>query len=179
LIDRLPRCSASPESTDGREGFLHPYRAEGGVGEMTLRILVRDFDSTKLAMHAETIRSAALESEAAFPGASIEVRISPQYRNMAEGLAREPRAVLFARQALERLGRQPQLTIIRGGTDGSRFTELNLPTPNLSTGEHNPHSILEWTCLEEMAQAAEMLVQLAQIWGTETIGHVSATPPSN
>ncbi len=83
---------------------------------------------------------------------------------MAEGLAREPRAVEFAQLALERLGREPRLTIIRGGTDGSRFTELGLPTPNLSTGEHNPHSNLEWTCLEEMADAVKMLVELVQLW---------------
>jgi tripeptide aminopeptidase len=100
----------------------------------------------------------------------VEVEIIPQYRNMADGLRREPRAVKLAQQALERLGRTPHLTIIRGGTDGSRFTELGLPTPNLSTGEHNPHSPLEWTCLEEMTQAAEMLVELVQLWGAERSG---------
>ena len=95
---------------------------------------------------------------------AIDVEIVKQYRNMAEGLAREPRAAAYAQEAFRRLGREPKLTIIRGGTDGSRFTELGLPTPNLSTGEHNPHSPLEWTCLEEMVQAAEVLVELAQVW---------------
>ncbi|HEY1377862.1 MAG TPA: M20/M25/M40 family metallo-hydrolase, partial [Gemmataceae bacterium] len=99
-----------------------------------------------------------------FPGSKIDVQIQPQYRNMAEGLAREPRAVAYAEAALRRLGREPKLTIIRGGTDGSRFTELGLPTPNLSTGEHNPHSPLEWTCLEEMQTAVKVLVELAQVW---------------
>ena len=99
-----------------------------------------------------------------FPGSAIEVRIVPQYRNMADGLAREPRAVEYARQAFQRLGRTPKLTIIRGGTDGSRFTELGLPTPNLSTGQHNPHSVLEWACLEEMQQAVEVLVELVKRW---------------
>ena len=164
LVDRFPRDTLSPETTADRQGFLHPYRVEGGVGEVVVRVLLRDFDSARLNELAATIKSAAAETERAFPGASIEVEIVPQYRNMGEGLAREPRAVRFAQQALERLGRPCRLTIIRGGTDGSRFTELGLPTPNLSTGEHNPHSILEWTCLEEMTQAVEMLIELVQVW---------------
>ena len=81
---------------------------------------------------------------------------------------REPRAVAFAQRALANLERQPKLTIIRGGTDGSRFTELGLPTPNLSTGEHNQHSPLEWTCLEDMRQAVEMLVELVQVWASQS-----------
>jgi tripeptide aminopeptidase len=167
FLDRLPRDALAPERTEGREGFLHPYQLSGGVAEVTMRILLRDFETPKLQHLAARLAEAAAETERAFPGAAVEVTITPQYRNMAEGLAREPRAVLFARRALERLGRVPRLTIIRGGTDGSRFTELGLPTPNLSTGEHNPHSPLEWTCLEEMGQAARMLIELLQIWGAE------------
>jgi tripeptide aminopeptidase len=167
FIDRLPREALSPETTGGREGFLHPYHLVGGVAEVTMRILLRDFDSANLARLAALLRTAAADSQRDFPGATVEVETTAQYRNMGEGLAREPRAVLFAERALERLGRQPRLTIIRGGTDGSRFTELGLPTPNLSTGEHNPHSPLEWTCLEEMSQAVEMLVQLAEVWAGE------------
>ncbi len=164
FVARLPREALSPESTSEREGFLHPYHFQSGVAEARIRILLRDFQTANLAELAARLRIAAQESERAFPGASIEIRGTPQYRNMAEGLAREPRAVSFAKQALERLGRVPRLTIIRGGTDGSRFTELGLPTPNLSTGEHNPHSPLEWTCLEEMAQAVVMLIELVQVW---------------
>jgi tripeptide aminopeptidase len=167
FMARLPRHSMSPETTADREGFLHPYRVEGGVGEVTLRVLLRDFNSAALALLFGLVETAANDTVASFPGASINVHVSPQYRNMAEGLAREPRAVKLAVAALERLGRTPRLTIVRGGTDGSRFTELGLPTPNLSTGEHNPHSILEWTCLEEMEWAVEMLIELAQQWGRE------------
>jgi tripeptide aminopeptidase len=83
---------------------------------------------------------------------------------MAEGLAREPRAVAYAQRALKCLGRTAELTIVRGGTDGSRLTELGLPTPNISTGEHNPHSPLDWACLDEMAQSVEWLVSLAEVW---------------
>jgi tripeptide aminopeptidase len=167
FIGRLPRESQLPETTSERQGFLHPYQLEGGVGEARLRVLLREFDADKLASLARLLEDAAAQSQRAFPGSSIELQITPQYRNMAAGLAREPRAVAFAAEAIKRLGRTPRLTIIRGGTDGSRFTELGLPTPNLSTGEHNPHSPLEWTCLEEMVQAVEMLLELVQIWGRE------------
>ncbi len=167
FIGRLPADTLSPETTDGRQGFLHPYQMSGGVAEVGMRILLRDFDTAELTSLGGRLQEAAAATQRAFPGATVDVEVTPQYRNMAEGLQREPRAVLFARQALERLGREPRLTIVRGGTDGSRFTELGLPTPNLSTGEHNLHSPLEWTCLEEMVQAAEMLVELAQLWGGE------------
>ena len=159
---RVPRCR--PRSASGREGFLHPYHFAGGVAEVQLRIALRDFDTANLIRWADQLRQAAAASEAAFPGAKIDVDVQPQYRNFADGLAREPRAVAFAVQAWKRLGREPRLTIIRGGTDGSLLTEHGLPTPNLSTGEHNPHSPLEWTCLEEMVQAVEMLVELVQVW---------------
>ena len=104
FLDRLPR-ELSPETTALRQGFLHPYHVEGGVAEVKLRILLRDFDTSRLAEQAALLRSIANEIEQAYPGARIEVEITPQYRNMAEGLAREPRAVDFARRALERLRR--------------------------------------------------------------------------
>jgi tripeptide aminopeptidase len=165
LLDRLPRQVLSPETTAEREGFLHPYRVEGGVAEVTLRILLRDFDTPRLAERAELLRQAAAGIVAEYPQARIDVRVTPQYRNMAEGLRKEPRALAFAEEAMRRAGLGPKRTIVRGGTDGSRLTELGLPTPNLSTGEHNPHSPLEWTCLEEMQTAVRVLVELAQVWG--------------
>jgi tripeptide aminopeptidase len=105
---------------------------------------------------------------AEYPRAGIQVEVTPQYRNMAEGLARDPRALTFAEEAMRRAGVEPKRTIVRGGTDGSRLTELGLPTPNLSTGEHNLHSPLEWTCLEEMQTAVRVLVELARVWGEGT-----------
>lgn len=167
FLARLPNQGMSPETTSDREGFLHPYVVNGGVAEVTLKILLRDFDTPRLAELAEVLRRAAAESQQKFSGAKIEIDVTAQYRNMADGLAREPRAVEFAKRALERLGRTPRLTIIRGGTDGSRFTELGLPTPNLSTGQHHLHSPLEWACLEEMAAAGRMLVELLKIWAED------------
>jgi tripeptide aminopeptidase len=169
FLDRLPREGFSPETTDGREGFLHPYVVEGGVAETTIKILLRDFDTAALATKAELLRKLAAEVERDVAGIKIEVAVRKQYRNMADGLRREPRAVQFAEEAFRRLGRPCKLTIVRGGTDGSQFTELGLPTPNLSTGEHNPHSPLEWTCLEEMTAAVAMLAELVQRWGEERV----------
>jgi tripeptide aminopeptidase len=165
LLDRLPRHTLAPEATADREGFLHPYRIEGGVASVTMRILLRDFETARLAEKADVLRAVARPLAAEFPQARIEIQVTPQYRNMAEGLAKEPRALDFAEEAMHRAGLQPKRTIVRGGTDGSRLTEMGLPTPNLSTGEHNLHSPLEWTCLEEMQTAVKVLVELAQVWG--------------
>lgn len=163
FVTRLPR-DLSPEMTDDRDGFLHPYVVEGGVAEITLKILLRDFDARRLSDQAQLLERAKAATLAIWPDCQIEIIVTPQYRNMAEGLAREPRAVSYAEEAHRRLGRQATRTIIRGGTDGSRLTEFGLPTPNLSTGEHNPHSPLEWTCLEEMAAAVEVVTMIARVW---------------
>ncbi len=165
LLARLPRQTLSPETTADREGFLHPYRIEGGVAEVTMRILLRDFDTPRLEDYAALLKGIARNLLTEFPQAQIDVKVTPQYRNMADGLKKEPRAVEFAQEAMRRCGLEPKVTRVRGGTDGSRLTELGLPTPNLSCGEHNPHSPLEWTCLEEMAMSVRVLEELAQVWG--------------
>lgn len=165
FLERLPWLTLAPETTSDREGFLHPYRIEGGVAQVTLRILLRDFVTAKLGEKAQLLRQVAATLAAEHPRAKIEVQVTPQYRNMAEGLAKEPRALDFAEVAMRRAGLEPRRTLVRGGTDGSRLTEMGLPTPNLSCGEHNLHSPLEWTCLEEMDCAVRVLVELSQVWG--------------
>jgi tripeptide aminopeptidase len=169
FLDSLPQKSLSPETTADREGFLHPYRIEGGVAEVALRILLRDFDTARLADHAAVLHTAARTLVTEFPRAVIDVQVTPQYRNMADGLAKEPRALEYAEEAMRRAGVVPRRTIVRGGTDGSRLTEKGLPTPNLSCGEHNLHSPLEWTCLEEMTTAVDVLVELAGVWAGPAI----------
>jgi len=164
FIDRMPQRQLSPETTDGRDGFLHPYAIEGGVAAASVRILLRDFETARLAVQADLLRSIAAGLSAEFPAARIQVDVRKQYRNMRDGMEREPRAIPHAVEAMKRVGLTPKLTVIRGGTDGSRLTELGLPTPNLSTGEHNPHAPLEWSCLEEMQTAADVLVALAAVW---------------
>ena len=164
FLSRLPTARLSPETTDGREGFIHPYHIEGGVAEASARLILRDFETTELAAQAALLESIAATLRVEHPRAQIIVEVRPQYRNMREGLAKEPRALTKAVDAYRSLGREPKMTIIRGGTDGSLLTAKGLPTPNLSTGEHNPHSPLEWTSVEEMQAAADLLVQLAVEW---------------
>ncbi len=164
FLAHLPERGISPETTSGRQGFLHPYKIEGGVAQVTIQILLRDFETAGLAVLAEHLHTAAAQTMTDWPGARVAVAIKTQYRNMAEGLDKEPRAVEYAEHAFRALGIEARKTIIRGGTDGSQLTEKGLPTPNLSTGQHNPHSPLEWACLEEMEQAVEVVVALAKQW---------------
>jgi tripeptide aminopeptidase len=167
FLSRLPTDRLSPETTDGRDGFLHPYQISGGVASASARIILRDFETPKLADHARLLEGIAAELRAKHPRAKIEVEIQKQYRNMRDGLTKEPRALSKAVEAVRAAGLEPELSQIRGGTDGSVLTERGLPTPNLSSGQHNPHSPLEWTCLEEMQKAVDTLIELARIWGRE------------
>src|SRR5580704_2944112 len=168
FITRMPTDTLCPEVTDGREGFLHPYQLTGGVATASVRIILRDFETPTLREHAARLEAIAAELRAQHPRARIEIEIVKQYRNMRDGLGKEPRAMPKAIEATRAAGLEPELSIIRGGTDGSVLTERGLPTPNLSTGQHNPHSPLEWTSLEEMQQAVDVLVQLTVSWGRET-----------
>jgi tripeptide aminopeptidase len=167
FITRLPTDTDSPETTDGRQGFIHPYHIEGGVAEASARILLRDFETKQLGEYATLLKQIAADLETEHPRAKINVTVRQQYRNMRDGLAKEPRALEKAIEATQAAGIEPTMSIIRGGTDGSQLSEIGLPTPNLSTGEHNPHSPLEWTSVEEMQQAVDVLVQLAIAWGRE------------
>ena len=166
FLDQLP-ADLSPECTDGRDGFLHPYVIEGGVANVSLKILLRDFETTRLGDYATLLQNLAASVQQENPGITVEVAVRQQYRNMADGLASEPRAVTLAVKAHENLGRSAEQTIIRGGTDGSRLTELGLPTPNLSSGQHNIHSPLEWACLDEMLAACEVGVEIVKLWAAE------------
>jgi tripeptide aminopeptidase len=167
FLTRLPRDRLAPEATDGREGFIHPMEIRGGVGEVKIRFLLRDFQTPRLEDHAQVLRQAADATLAEFPGAGFDMAITRSYLNMADGLVREPRAVFYAEKALQRLGRTAKKTIVRGGTDGSRLTELGLPTPNLSSGAHSIHSPTEWASLDEMACSVQWVVALAETWAAE------------
>lgn len=167
LISSLPTETLSPETTDGRDGFIHPYHVEGGVAEASARLILRDFETEKLAEYAGLLDSLAQPLREKYPRAEIKIDVHKQYRNMRDGLVKEPRALEKAIEATRAAGLEPNLDIIRGGTDGSLLTEKGLPTPNLSSGQHNPHSPLEWTTVEEMQQAVDVLVQLARLWGQE------------
>ena len=164
FLERLP-AEQAPETTEDRVGFIHPYVLDGGVAEVTIKILLRDFDTSQLQVKADLVREIASQVEQDYPGISIEVDHQKQYRNMADGLPKDPRAVEFAKQAHDQLNLEYRLSSIRGGTDGSMLTEKGLPTPNLSSGQHTQHSPLEWACLDEMIQQGQVLIQTAIILG--------------
>ncbi|MCA8986268.1 MAG: peptidase T [Planctomycetaceae bacterium] len=168
FLDRLPQRTLSPETTDDREGFIHPYHVEGGVAFASARLILRDFETEALSRQAQLLESIAEGLRNEFPLARITIEIKHQYRNMREGLRKEPRALAFAIEATSAAGLEPHLDIIRGGTDGSLMTAKGLPTPNLSSGQHNPHSPLEWTSEIEMETAKMVLVELARRWGQES-----------
>jgi len=163
FIERLP-ADIVPERTEDRQGFMHPYTLQAGVAEATMKVLLRSFDTPKLSEYAATLTKIAEQVQDDVPGCQVSVDVTKQYRNLGDGLKKEPRAAAYAIEAHQRLGREPVLDIIRGGTDGSAFTEMGLPTPNLSSGQHNIHSPLEFACLDEMIAACEIGIELVKIW---------------
>lgn len=167
FISRLPWQRLAPETTKGRDGFLHPYVIEGGVPEVKIRILLRSFVTSELAEEAKILQNVADSILAEHPKAKITVEVKKQYRNMIEALEKEPRAAKLAAEAIRKVGMEPKFESIRGGTDGARLSEMGLPTPNLSTGMHNFHSPLEFACLEQMENAVKVLIELSQLWGKE------------
>ena len=164
FLVRLPRGELSPETTEGRDGFLHPYELKASVEQAVAKILLRDFDTSKLADYAELLRKTGKEVERVVPGCRVGIEVAPQYRNLGDGLKHDPRAVAFAEEAHRRLEKPFRLNAIRGGTDGSQLTALGLPTPNLSSGQHNPHSPREFACLDEMLEACDVVLELLKVW---------------
>jgi tripeptide aminopeptidase len=164
ILARLPQDRLSPETTEGREGFVHPVLVQGDSSEVELRFIVRDFENERLAEHVAFLRGLAEEVAAVEPRCSIEVEDRIQYRNPRVALDRHPEIVANLEEAVRRVGLEPRQTSIRGGTDGSALTEMGLPTPNLFTGGHDAHSEREWICVEDMGLASATLVELAQVW---------------
>ena len=164
IVARLPRDSRSPETTDGREGYVHPTLVDGDSAEVELRFIVRDFEDERLDEHVAFLRGLAEEVAATEPRCSIEVESRVQYRNMRDAIAQHPEIVANLEEAIRRVGLEPRRTAIRGGTDGSALTQMGLPTPNIFTGGHDAHSEREWICVEDMGLAAATIVELAKIW---------------
>jgi len=164
LIQRLPQDTDTPETTDGRQGFIFLYSLKGTAAAAELQFILRDFEVEGLQAYGDQIRAAAAHIQAAEPRAQIDVTITPQYRNMRYWLEKDKTPVEMAEKALERAGIPLISRPVRGGTDGSWLTAKGLPTPNLFTGMHNCHGPLEWVSLQDMARATEMCVHLAQVW---------------
>ena len=168
IVDTLPQVTRTPETTSGREGFIHVYQMTGTAAAASLAFILRDFELDGLRGHGELLQQVCAAIQATEPRARIACTITPQYRNMRYWLEKDMRPVELAREACRRLGIEPGSTPTRGGTDGSRLTELGVPTPNLFTGMQNIHGPQEWISVQDMACATDVCVELAELWGGET-----------
>ena len=164
FVQRLPAGELSPESTDGHDGFVHPYIQQSGVDKTIVKLIIRDFETAGLAAKEALVDRLARDAAAAFPGARVDVAVDQQYRNMRAVLDGRPEIVANAHEAIRRCGLAVTTKSIRGGTDGSRLSFMGLPTPNLFAGEHNFHSRLEWVSRQDMEKAVEVVVALCQVW---------------
>ena len=164
FVDSLPRDTLSPETTEGREGFVHPTEIRGDAESATVTLILRDFEWEPLEEHEALVRGLAEEAAAADPRADVTFERWEQYRNMREALDRVPHVVEGALEAARRVGLEPRLGSIRGGTDGSRLTELGLPTPNVFTGGNEYHSVREWISVQDLALSAATVVELIRVW---------------
>ena len=164
VLDALPKNEWSPETTEKRQGFVHPVAVNGIAEKATIQFIVRDFTLSGLQQHHDRLKKIAEETVARFPGATLEYTAQEQYRNMKEVLDGCAQVAAYAEEAIQRSGLNVKKESIRGGTDGSRFSYIGMPCPNIFTGMQNIHSKLEWIGTKDMAKAAETIVHLAMIW---------------
>ena len=168
FIEKLPKNTLSPETTEKKEGFVHPTTFNANEELATVKFIIRDFVTEKLAEKEDLVKKLAEETAAEFPGSRVEVEVKEQYRNMKYILDQYPQVGDNAIEAMKRLKIEPILSPIRGGTDGSRLSYMGLPTPNIFAGEHSFHSKLEWVAVQDMEMAVRVIVELAQIWEERT-----------
>ncbi len=163
IIAALPKDRLSPETTEGKQGFLHPVEMEAKAESARIDFIVRDFDNTLLAQHRQVLEDIVAEVAKTYPNSTIEVKFTEQYRNMKQVLDDHPHVMELAATAIRNVGITPKPDSIRGGTDGSRLSFMGLPCPNIFAGEHAFHSKYEWASLEEMEAAAKVMVEIARL----------------
>lgn len=164
FVDALPKDCWSPETTEKREGYVHPVSIEGQIEKTTVKFIIRDFVTAQLKIHEDQLEAILKETVAKYPGARYEFSVHEQYRNMMDILKDLPHVTEYANEAMIRAGVQPEQHIIRGGTDGSRLSFMGLPCPNIFTGEMAIHSKHEFVSVQDMQKAVDTLVHLVQIW---------------
>jgi tripeptide aminopeptidase len=164
FLDSLPKDEWSPETTEGRYGFVHPVRMEGLAEKATIEFIIRDFVTSRLTAYEEHLRSKVEDAVRAYPGARADFEIFEQYRNMKEVLDQHPQVSEFALEAIERAGMTPNKSSARGGTDGSRLSFMGLPCPNIFTGEMAFHGKHEYVSIQDMQKSVETIVHLARLW---------------
>ena len=164
IVDRLPKDNCSPETTEGKEGFLHPVSIAGALEKATVSFIVRDFSDEGLKQKEALLEGIVKEVMQDFPRSAYRLEVKQQYRNMKQVIDRHPEIVEHAMEAIRRAGLTPIKTSVRGGTDGSRLSLMGLPCPNVFAGEHAFHSRLEWVSVQDMEKAVQTIVHLAMIW---------------
>jgi tripeptide aminopeptidase len=167
VIDTLPQATQTPETTDGRDGFWHVTSASGSAARAEMNIILRDFEREGLRARGEMLKQVCAAIAATEPRARITCEISEQYRNMRYWLEDDMRPVEMAKAACEAVGIKPFFNVIRGGTDGSKFTELGVPTPNIFVGMQEIHGPLEWVSLHDMQAATEVVLKLVELWAKQ------------
>lgn len=168
FIAALPKDRLSPETTEGRGGFVHPVAISGGVERANIQLIIRDFETAQLAVYEAELKAILDHVMLGYPRSKASFTVKEQYRNMKEILDQHPQVVAFAEEAIQRAGMQPKRSCIRGGTDGSRLSFMGLPCPNIFAGEHAFHSRQEWVSVQDMEKAVDMLVQLAAVWAEKS-----------
>jgi len=164
IVAALPSDTLTPETTGDREGFIHPHEVTGTAAKAEARFILRDFDDDQLERHVALLEQTAKQVMATEPRARLEFTVREQYRNMRRFLDEVPNVTNAAEAAIRAEGIEPIRRPIRGGTDGSRLSEMGLPTPNIFTGGHEYHSVREWASVQDMAAAAAVVVRLAEVW---------------
>lgn len=164
IVERLPREGCSPETTSGKQGFLHPIGIEGALEQATLSFIVRDFTEEGLKEKEDLLEGIVKDVMKDYPRSTYKFEVREQYRNMKQVIDRHPHVLEYAIEAIRRAGLRPMRTAIRGGTDGSRLSFMGLPCPNIFAGEHAFHSRLEWVSRQDMEKAVQTIVHLAMIW---------------
>jgi len=164
IVERLPKDGCSPETTEGKDGFLHPIAISGALERATLNFIVRDFTEQGLKEKEQLLETIVKDVMKDFPHSSYRMQIKQQYRNMKQVIDRHPETVDNAMEAIRRAGLTPKRTSIRGGTDGSRLSFMGLPCPNIFAGEHAFHSRTEWVSVQDMEAAMRTIVHLAMVW---------------
>lgn len=164
IVDRLPKDTCSPETTEGREGFLHPVGISGALEKARIDFIVRDFTEDGLKQKEALLEDIVRNVMKGYPRSTYKLEVKPQYRNMKVVIDRHPEIVEYAVEAIRRAGLTPVKESIRGGTDGSRLSFMGLPCPNIFAGEHAFHSRLEWVSRQDMEKAVQTIVHLAMIW---------------
>lgn len=164
VLAKLPKDRLSPETTEKREGFIHPVQMSGIVEKATINFIIRDFTDEKLAEHEAFLKGILDEVMRGYPGSTAEFKVTEQYRNMKKVLDNYPQVSENALEAIRRTGLKPKQESIRGGTDGSRLSFMGLPCPNIFAGEHAFHSKHEWVSVQDMEKAVETIIHLCMIW---------------